>query len=94
MGGGGGNMGVGGGVGGGMGGGGTTLVGGVGANIPTTKESDNSPKALAEKLDFIKTRVVDLQSIVQKAEESIMKERLERQRKQAALAAELARGKQ
>ncbi|KAI9343424.1 hypothetical protein DFJ73DRAFT_841517 [Zopfochytrium polystomum] len=50
----------------------------------------NSAKALAEKLDFIKTKVIDMEAIVQRADETIMREKVERQRKQAALAAEMS----
>ncbi|KAJ3192556.1 hypothetical protein HK101_006323 [Irineochytrium annulatum] len=59
--------------------------------IPTTnKELDNSARSLTEKLHFVQERLLDLQHISTRAEQSIAQERAERVKKQAALAAELA----
>ncbi|KAI9331078.1 hypothetical protein BDR26DRAFT_938572 [Obelidium mucronatum] len=55
---------------------------------PLLKEGDLSPTSLAEKLRFIQDRVLDLTTISVKAEQSMAQDRIDRQRKQAALAAE------
>ncbi|KAJ3294107.1 hypothetical protein HDU79_011466 [Rhizoclosmatium sp. JEL0117] len=57
---------------------------------PLLREGDLSPSSLAEKLHFIQERVMDLTAISVKAEHAIAQEKIERQRKQAALQAALA----
>ncbi|KAJ3210572.1 hypothetical protein HDU82_007841 [Entophlyctis luteolus] len=60
------------------------------ADDPLLQEGNLSAISLAEKLKFIQEKISDLQMISAKAEQSIAHERAERQRKHAALAAELA----
>ncbi|KAJ3415382.1 hypothetical protein HDV05_005119 [Chytridiales sp. JEL 0842] len=68
----------------------SVVVGNSGWGGGAPKESDNSAKALAEKLHAIQERVLDLQAIAMRAEQAIQQERIERQRKHMALVAELA----
>ncbi|KND05092.1 uncharacterized protein SPPG_00766 [Spizellomyces punctatus DAOM BR117] len=49
---------------------------------------DNSAKALAERLHAIQDRVLDLQHIAQRAEQFLTQDRVEKAKRQAALAAE------
>ncbi|KAJ3232134.1 hypothetical protein HDU81_003282 [Chytriomyces hyalinus] len=61
----------------------------TGNDLALLREGDLSQASLAEKLHFIQEKVTDLQTIANKAEQMIVQERVDRQRKQAALAAEL-----
>ncbi|KAJ3066262.1 hypothetical protein HDU98_010435, partial [Podochytrium sp. JEL0797] len=54
------------------------------------REGNLEAASLAEKLKFIQEKMGDLMTISEKAEKAITQERIERQRKHAALAAELA----
>ncbi|KAI8848082.1 hypothetical protein BC829DRAFT_475298 [Chytridium lagenaria] len=71
----------------------TTLNSYTSNPLPGTRDSDNSIRSLTEKLHIIQERLLDLQHITSKAEQSIAQEKAERARKQAALAAEIAAAK-